>query len=58
MAALARHAVLRAPDKADSRAAAVEGAVALALVLDPPEQQQFVGFVARLSRTPKVCMCH
>ena len=54
MAALARHVVLRAPDKAEFRAAAVEGAVALALALDPAEQQALVGFVARLSRTPKV----
>lgn len=46
--------VLKAPDKADYRSAAVEGAVALASALDTAEQQQFVGFVARLSRTPKV----
>ncbi|GAB4813688.1 hypothetical protein N2152v2_000734 [Parachlorella kessleri] len=54
VAALARHVVLKAPDKAEFRAAAVEGAVALVLSLDAGEQQAFVGFVARLSRAPKV----
>lgn len=58
MAALARHVLLKAPDKAEFRASAVDGAVALALVLDSAEQQQLVAFVARLSRTPKVQEMH
>lgn len=52
--ALARNVILRAPDKATARSAAVEGAVALARLLDVADQQRFVGFVARLSRTAKV----
>ena len=52
--ALARHVVLKAPDKADSRAGATEAAVALMTQLPNVHQHQFVLFAARLARTPKV----
>lgn len=52
--ALARHLVLKVPDKADFRALAVDSAVALIAALPSTHQQQFVIFAARLSKTPKV----
>ena len=52
--ALARHVVLKAPDKADHRAVATEAAVALMSHLPTMSQHQFVLFAARLARTPKV----
>lgn len=54
VAAAARNVVLRAPDKADARTAAVSCAVALVRALPRSDQHRFVVFVARLSRTPKV----
>ncbi|KAK9803508.1 hypothetical protein WJX73_000161 [Symbiochloris irregularis] len=54
VAAAARNVLLRTPDKADARAAAVGCAVALVKALPRTEQHRFVVFVARLSRTPKV----
>ena len=54
MAALARHVLLKAPDRAEPRAAAVEAAVSLVGALGAAEHQQMVVFMARLSRTPKV----
>lgn len=55
VAALARHVCLKAPDKADCRAAAVKAASELLADLPQWEQEQFTGFVYNLSRTPKVC---
>ncbi|KAL0028583.1 hypothetical protein WJX79_003483 [Trebouxia sp. C0005] len=52
--ALARHVVLKAPDKADYRAVATEAAVALMSQLPVMAQHQFVLFAARLARTAKV----
>ena len=52
--ALARHVVLKAPDKADYRAVATEAAVTLMSQLPTINQHQFVLFAARLARTPKV----
>jgi hypothetical protein len=54
VAALARHVCLRAPDKADNRAAAIKAASELVVELPQWEQEQFVGFVFSLSRTNKV----
>jgi len=56
--ALARHVVLKAPDKADYRAVATEAAVALMSHLPVMNQHQFVLFAARLARTAKVCHLH
>ncbi len=53
LAALARHVVLKAPDRAEARALAVAAAVALVALLQAPARGRFVTFVARLSRTPK-----
>ena len=52
--ALARHVVLKVPDKADYRAIATEAAVDLTTELPAMNQHQFVLFAARLARTPKV----
>jgi len=54
VATLARHLCLRAPDKADSRAAAIKAAAELVVELPQWEQEQFVGFVFTLSRTKQV----
>ena len=54
MAALARHTVLKAPDKADFRALAAAAAADLVAQLPTAHQHMFVGFIARLARTPKV----
>lgn len=54
--ALARHVVLKAPDKADYRAVATEAAAILVLQLPAVNQHQFVLFAARLARTPKVSL--
>ena len=56
--ALARHVVLKAPDKADYRAVATEAAVALMSQLPIMNQHQFVLFAARLARTAKVSLLH
>lgn len=53
-AALMRHLALHGPDKADGRSAAVECAVELCFMLGSGHLRNFVGFVARLSRTAKV----
>lgn len=52
--ALARHVILKAPDKADYRAVATEAAVNLMTQLPAMNQHQFVLFAARLGCTPKV----
>jgi condensin-2 complex subunit D3 len=52
-AALMRHAVLKTPEKADGRAAAVETAVTLCKVLGLQYLHCFVGFIVKLSRTAK-----
>ncbi|KAK9842050.1 hypothetical protein WJX81_006195 [Elliptochloris bilobata] len=54
LAALARHVVLKAPDRAEARALAATAAVSLVALLQAPGRGRFVAFVARLSRTPKV----
>jgi hypothetical protein len=51
---LARHLCLRAPDKADNRAAAIKAAAELVVELPQWEQEQFVGFVFDLSSTKQV----
>lgn len=51
---MARHLCLRAPDKADNRAAATKAAAELVVELPQWEQEQFVGFVFELSRTKQV----
>jgi hypothetical protein len=57
VASLARHLCLRAPDKADNRAAAIKAAAELVVELPQWEQEQFVGFVFALSRTKQVGHC-
>ena len=52
--ALARHVVLKAPDKAEYRTIATEAGVALMMQLPIDNQHHFVLFAARLARTPKV----
>lgn len=52
-AALMRNAVLKAPDKADGRAAAAETVVELCRALGPAYVHNFIGFLAKLSRTSK-----
>ncbi len=54
MAALARYVVLKAPDKADYRSAAVDCAIQLMADLPITDRNNFVTFTARLSRTAKV----
>eukprot|EP00775_Hariotina_reticulata_P011091 gene11092-11246_t len=54
VAALARHACLKAQDKADSRAATIKSCSELVTVLPQWEQEQFVGFVYKLSRSSKI----
>lgn len=54
VAALARHIVMKAPDKADFRALAADAAVGLIKELPAPAQSGYCAFLARLSRTPKV----
>lgn len=54
VATLARHLCLRAPDKADNRAAAIKAAAELVVELPQWEQEQFVGFVFDLSKTKQV----
>jgi hypothetical protein len=53
VAALARHACLRCPDKADFRAAAVRAATALVNALEPRHRGAFVAFAHRLSRSAR-----
>lgn len=53
-AAFMRHAVLKTPEKADGRAAAVEAAVTLCKALGPQYLHCFVGFIVKLSRTAKL----
>jgi condensin-2 complex subunit D3 len=56
VSALARHVCLRAPDRAEYRAAAVKVAADLAAALPAWEQEQFVGFLHGLARSPKVAL--
>ena len=53
--ALARHVVLKVPDKADWRALAASAAAELVVELPTPHQHTFIVFITRLSRTPKAC---
>lgn len=52
--ALARHIILKTPDKADQRAIATDAAASIMMQLPVMHQHQFVLFIARLARTPKV----
>jgi hypothetical protein len=54
VAALARYAVLKAPDKAEYRALAVDCAMKLTADLPRLNRDSFVVFVARMSRSAKV----
>lgn len=54
MAALARHVCLKAPDKADPRAAAIKAATDIAAELPSWEQDQMAGFAYIMSRSNKV----
>jgi hypothetical protein len=54
VAALAKHACLRCPDKADFRAAAVKAATALVNALQQRHRDAFVAFAHRLSRSTRV----
>ena len=54
MAALIRHIMLKAPDKAESRTIASAATARLLQALTPPEQYQYLTFVAKLSRSAKV----
>jgi hypothetical protein len=56
MAALARHVCLKAPDKADPRAAAIKAATDIAAELPSWEQDQMAGFAYMISRSNKVCL--
>ena len=62
VAALARHIVIRAPDKAEFRALAADAGVDLVQHLPLQAQHEFAVFLTRLSHTPKVsCLmlpCH
>lgn len=53
--ALARHIILKTPDKADLRLIATDAAASVMSQLPIMHQHQFVLFIARLARTPKVC---
>lgn len=55
VAALARHIVMKAPDKADFRSLAADAAVGFIKELPAAAQSGYCAFLARLSRTPKVC---
>lgn len=57
VAAAVRHIVIRAPDKAEFRATAVDSAMALLANLPPDFHRDFCVFVIRLSRTPKASIC-
>lgn len=57
VAAAVRHIVIRAPDKAEFRATAVDSAMALLANLPPDCPRDFCVFVIRLSRTPKASIC-
>ncbi len=52
--AVAKHLVLRTPDKADFRAVAVDAAAVLVAELPAVHQNQYVLFTARLAQTSKV----
>lgn len=54
VSAFAKHIVLKAPDKAESRSVASESAITLIQNLPAEDQYQFVVFVACLSRSSKV----
>lgn len=56
--ALARHIILKAPDKADQRVIATDAAASIMVQLPVMHQHQFVLFIARLARTPKVRECY
>ena len=53
VAALARHVVLKVPDKADFRGLAAAAAAELVAELPTAHQHAFVVFAARLSRSTK-----
>ena len=55
--ALARHIILKTPDKADQRVIACDAAASIMVQLPVMHQHQFVLFTARLARTPKVWLC-
>ena len=55
--AVAKHLVLRTPDKADFRAVAVDAAAELVAELPAAHQNQYVLFTARLAQTSKVPAC-
>ena len=57
MLAVAKHLVLRTPDKADFRAVAVDAAAVLVAELPAVHQNQYVLFTARLAQTSKVPTC-
>ena len=52
--ALAKHVVLKAPDRAEHRAIAADAAVQLTQMLPAQDQYAFVVFAACLSRSAKV----
>ena len=54
VAALARHIVMKSPDKADFRSLAADAAVGFIKELPAAAQSGYCAFLARLSRTPKV----
>ena len=56
--ALARHIILKTPDKADQRVIATDAAASIMAQLPDMHQHQFVLFIARLARTPKVRECY
>jgi len=57
VAALARHVVLKVPDKADFRGLAAAAAAELVAELPTAHQHAFVVFAARLSRGTKARRC-
>lgn len=52
--AVARHVILKTPDKADQRTIAADATASIISQLPVMHQHQFVLFVARLAHTPKV----
>ena len=54
VAALARHIIIKAPDKADFRSLGADTAVGFVKELPAAVQTDFCVFLTRLSRTPKV----
>ena len=54
ISALAKHVILKAPDKADSRSIAINSAVTIVRMLPAEDQYQLMVFAACLSRSAKV----